>query len=418
MSDSYVSPAELSALSDGDTATGKQAVTSEPGVAQHHDGLPVRPVERTASRFPLLTREELRDLPPAEWLIAGILPEASLALLYGMWATLKSFLALDFMLSIASGRDWQQRQTKQGSVVYLVGEGVRGLPNRIDAWERRHGPVPSGSFHTVPLAANLLRGDEADRLERTLADVQDLRLIVFDTYARHMPGGDENGPRDSGTVIAAIDRLRQNHNATALVIHHSGKDESKGERGHTSLPGAADVRMRLTRKGMSLSLTCTKMKDDEEFQRVMLSAEKELDSLVLVSHDGAGPLTDSERAVLAAVPVLPTNISHSYAVLAEHAGTVKSSAGRAVKSLLERGLLQRDVRHGKTVISLPDEAQRPSVPARPTPSSGSLERVPSHPTTLQGGTTDRDRASNDAASTDLRETPGSNAANDGRWSPT
>lgn len=75
---------------------------------------------------------------------------------------------------------------------------------------------------------------------------QSLRLIVVDTLNRAMAGGNENSPEDMGAFIAACDALAKELNCLVLVIHHSGKDQSRGMRGHSSLLGAVDTEIAIT----------------------------------------------------------------------------------------------------------------------------------------------------------------------------
>ncbi|MGK3687187.1 AAA family ATPase, partial [Escherichia coli] len=41
-------------------------------------------------------------------------------------------------------------------------------------------------------------------------------------------GNDENDSRDMGAFIRGCDELKRRTGATVLVVHHSGKDETKG----------------------------------------------------------------------------------------------------------------------------------------------------------------------------------------------
>ena len=65
-------------------------------------------------------------------------------------------------------------------------------------------------------------------------------VLIIDTLALAMSGfGDENS---SATMGKVVDKLRQIRDlgTTVIVVHHSGKDLSKGLRGHNSLEAAAD----------------------------------------------------------------------------------------------------------------------------------------------------------------------------------
>jgi hypothetical protein len=56
----------------------------------------------------LLTRSALRELAPPEPLIADTLDRGTVAYLYGKHGSYKSFIGLDWALSVATGRPWQR----------------------------------------------------------------------------------------------------------------------------------------------------------------------------------------------------------------------------------------------------------------------------------------------------------------------
>ena len=97
-------------------------------------------------------------------------------------------------------------------------------------------------------------------------------LIVIDTLARSMPGGDENSPRDMGVLVAAADRIRKRLDCTVLFIHHPIKSGNKREieRGHGSLRGAADTMLILRCDKSGLLLRCEKQKDGPPFSPIRL----------------------------------------------------------------------------------------------------------------------------------------------------
>ena len=64
--------------------------------------------------FKLLSVNELMELQPPSWLIDGVMEEGVFAVLYGASGEGKSFVALDWALSIAMDRKWQGRRIKRG----------------------------------------------------------------------------------------------------------------------------------------------------------------------------------------------------------------------------------------------------------------------------------------------------------------
>jgi hypothetical protein len=65
-----------------------------------------------------------------------------------------------------------------------------------------------------------------------------------------MSGGgfNENSSEDMGAFITQTGKLQQIYDCALMVIHHSGKDVTKGLRGHSSLLGAVDTELEIQRQ--------------------------------------------------------------------------------------------------------------------------------------------------------------------------
>ena len=204
-----------------------------------------REAEQEAAGNPLRSRAlfwpELRKLPRPEYLVKGVLDAGTLAEIFGPTSCGKSFLGTDIGLHIAVGWDWNGHKVRQAGVLYVNAEGGAAIVNRLDAWQRHHGEsLDDIAFAVVLEPTSLLDKAGVDQVIADAGKVPDLRLIVIDTAARVMPGGDE-GSESMSLFVAACDRIRAETGATVLVIHHSGKDASKGSRGSTVLPFGADT---------------------------------------------------------------------------------------------------------------------------------------------------------------------------------
>ena len=70
-------------------------------------------------------------------------------------------------------------------------------------------------------------------------------------------------------VIACLDSVRLASGATILVVHHSPK-VGGGLRGHSSLHGACDSEIEVTRDEKHLLVKCAKQKDAEAFSDINL----------------------------------------------------------------------------------------------------------------------------------------------------
>ena len=230
------------------------------------------------------TLGELRATPPPSFMVADYLIENSFAVLYGAPATFKSFLAIDWALSIAHGIDWNGRPTAQGAVVYLAMEGQSGIAVRAEAWHRDRQLDDEGvPFYAVTTPIGMAMEDAPDVLqlrhaiEETLGGVSP-DLICVDTLARSFAGSgaDENSATDMGMFIRSCDLLKEWFDCTVLAVHHSGKDSDKGLRGSSSLLGAVDtsIAIKRTEGTQSVVVKVAKQKDVQEAEPIALEARE------------------------------------------------------------------------------------------------------------------------------------------------
>lgn len=196
------------------------------------------------------------------YLIDGILDLGIMAVTYGDSNVGKSYVKLDQCFHIAAGREWNGRKVKQGLVVYVAAEGGLGFLKRIEAF-KRHYKADNVPFSLVPCPIDL-QSEAADtaKLVKLIREEeayygQKCVLVVIDTLARVMAGGDENTAVDMSKFVGHADRLRAAVGATVDIIHHTGKDASKGARGSSALRAATDTEIEVGNG----TLTVTKQRD-------------------------------------------------------------------------------------------------------------------------------------------------------------
>lgn len=211
----------------------------------------------------LLTRSDLNKLPDPEPLIDNVLDLGTVALLYGKWGVGKSFIAIDWAASVATGRSWQGRSTKQRRGLYVAAEGAFGLKGRADAFEVGwRTSIPDDTLHILPRPVNLTRAVDVANLE-ALIDWNGYDFVVLDTLARCMVGADENSAKDCGEVVDVLHRLRQrtpDGRGVVLAVHHSGKD-GKTFRGSSAFEAGADTVYSVSAEDGVITLEREKRKD-------------------------------------------------------------------------------------------------------------------------------------------------------------
>lgn len=213
----------------------------------------------------LLDSAALDHIEPLEPVIADVLYKDTLARVYGASGTFKSFMTLDFAGCIGTGVPWAGQEVTQGSVIYLVAEGMRGIRKRVRAWEQHHDRKMTGvRFLPRPVQAMDLEWLVLVELCRRFKPA----LVVIDTQARVTVGIEENSNTEMGRVVQRMEQLRAASEACVLLVHHTGHDGDRG-RGATAVKGALQTELGVERKGKGLldttiTLKTGKQKDDEE----------------------------------------------------------------------------------------------------------------------------------------------------------
>lgn len=231
------------------------------------------------SRF--LTLDDLTHLPRPVWLIEGMFEANSLVMLAGPSYSFKSFLALDWILSMASGRRWLGKPTVPSKVLYVLGEGKANLLKRIQTWiwynqlddvEKKR---LNENFRVTFDVPQLAQKSSVDNLVSALADTGYApSVIVIDTFARSFVGLDENSNSDAGLWIEQADRLRQN-GLTVIFLHHTKKNTEFGVnyRGASAIIAGMDTSMMMIRDMATnrATLSMQKQKDHTEMKPLHFS---------------------------------------------------------------------------------------------------------------------------------------------------
>lgn len=200
-------------------------------------------------------------------LVQGLLPEKALAAMIGASNTGKSALALDLSVSVARGIPFRGLRVRQCAVLYVATEGAQGLQNRIAALRVARELAPDAALGLVTVSVDLC-SSPADS-SRIVAACTTLKLktghpvglVVIDTVARAMNGADENSGADMGRFLANAEDIKTQTGATVLLIHHAGKDTSKGARGHSSFRAALDTEITVDGAINPRTVAVTKQRD-------------------------------------------------------------------------------------------------------------------------------------------------------------
>lgn len=242
----------------------------------------------TINPFVLYSVDELRKAPTPDMHIEGVLPVGSDAMLFGQAYSGKSLVVVDQLLSMANGIPWMGHETRCQNVVYIVGEGQRGVSKRIDAWLLAHPGCTDDRLQVVTRMPDIRNHTEVVYLLESLANTDFLLpgpigVLAWDTWSRLTVGANEQDNTAMTECVTTLSHIRQAFGGTIvseasnLVVHHTGHQEIERPRGASAFLGAFDTMLRVER-GLIVN---TKQKDNDEFEDIDFEIVKYGDSVTI-----------------------------------------------------------------------------------------------------------------------------------------
>lgn len=221
---------------------------------------------------------EYLSIPPARYLVSRHIIENSLCTIYGPSGAGKSFFGLELAFDIAEGKTlFNIFPTRKSGVLYLVSESDGTFGPRMQAWAKHNDKDLStiSNFRLLPEAFNF---QDVDNTVKQIANIVNSEfavkpgVIFIDTLNRNIHG-DENSPKDMNAFVRTCELLRAIFKCAIIIIHHSGKEDGRGPRGHSSLFAACDSVIKVDGKPEDLQATiyCEKVKSGKPFASYVLN---------------------------------------------------------------------------------------------------------------------------------------------------
>lgn len=253
-------------------------------------------VGSTTSESPIILARSLVDVlsTPSNprWLLRDKLERGVIALMAGTRGSYKSFIALDWAMTVA---------TEQNLPVYVVSAEGADFDRRARAWLRTFADdrVPS----VLPLYV-LERRIDLNQHENIEAIRQDcLRLgvrpvmFVLDTFSKLSGGLDENSNTEVKAFIGRLDNgIKRAFDATVLLIAHTGHSDRGRARGASALEADTDAAYIVTRNDATKSVAISRQR---------FKASPELDPLWLEPSIVQLGYTDDDGAPVTSVVLRP-----------------------------------------------------------------------------------------------------------------
>jgi hypothetical protein len=221
--------------------------------------------------------EAAMEVDESTWVLRPYIPADSLALFYGDYGSMKTFVGLDWALRVSLGLPavgFNFTQEPQ-PVVYIMAEGKRGLSKRLKAWCQKNCPdepwasvLKRAKVDFIRRPMNLSNKTELEYLVRKIEERHcHPALIVVDTLSRNSDGEPERSSDTASKYLNGLDNyLRVRFGCSVLLVHHVGHAEKGRHRGPIVLAANTDVEIRVERRDkdeLDISLHVLRVKDHE-----------------------------------------------------------------------------------------------------------------------------------------------------------
>jgi hypothetical protein len=253
------------------------------------------PPDDGPNRFEGKSLDHFDTLPPVKWLWEGVIAEKSLFVVYGREKTGKTFLTLNLALNVATAqhpRQFCDLNVTWQTVLYIIAEGNEAeFGNRLRVWiEANSRPgkdrenlreLVRCNFRAVTVPVMINTPEQVAALLK--ANEKKWGLVVIDTYMRNT-SGNVNDPQDSAAFVRGCDTIRETTGGVVIVVHHQGKDETRGAFGSMHLTGACDGAAVVTRKGEERIFRTMLMRNGDDGQEDIVYKLRR--SLVHMTEEG------------------------------------------------------------------------------------------------------------------------------------
>ncbi len=252
---------------------------------------------------------ELDALDDPKMIVASMVPEDSLFVVYGRPKRGKTFWTLELSLCMATDAPFfGEKLGRTGRVIYVAAEGgAAAIRNRVRAWCKARKVDPKlleGRWLLVDTGVML--NDRKSVKEFLELNPGDFALAIFDTLARCM-NGDENSAKDMGAAIRGCDFIRDKIKGAVGLVHHEGWS-AKRVRGSSVLQGAPDAVIRVARDdGNVTTVLAEDMRECASGRRMDFTLDAKSGVLQMLTPDEMAARTDDDKAVSALADLQSAN---------------------------------------------------------------------------------------------------------------
>jgi hypothetical protein len=228
----------------------------------------IEPASRSDTNLKITFFDELTSATPKPWLIKNVIARGEMSSWIAQPGKGKSALLADIAIHLAAGKDWRGYRTKgrSGTAIFAL-ERADLIRRRLIAHRLRDN-LPALPIAVIGQVIDLMNKSCVDLILNAIRQTEqhfgcEVGLVVIDTYPKGIAagGGDESSAKDQNIVLANLRRVLDQAHIHIAGIGHTGKDESKGERGSNAR--LADVDLLVHLSGDAIKTAIVKKANDQ-----------------------------------------------------------------------------------------------------------------------------------------------------------
>lgn len=288
--------------------------------------------------------------PPIEWLIDSIWVDKSRGLIAGNPGVGKTWLALEMLISVATGQPCLGKYpVRQGAVLLLEEESsILNLSRRAHTMARGRGLKDTDLSHFFHITRQFIKIPQHERELIAYMKQREIKLVVFDSL-RRFHGVDENSSEKMQPVLDSFARINIETSASIVLIHHLSKLQDKSSkgvferlRGTSDLWAWRDCLIGMEGEEEAETATCSfQFRDAESTKQIQVNRviDDETGAVTLKALD----MTESPEFVqktVAATEFITTQYGSAFLTdVAKALDGRKSDNLKAIKLMVKRGIL-------------------------------------------------------------------------------
>ena len=239
---------------------------------------------QTTSTEPLLSRvkDARSQIKKIDWLVDGMIKQRSLVMFGGMPSGGKTYLAVELMLSVASGKPFLGEHTvQQGDAVFIACEGRDSVLRRVGAWNHlKNGGMDVDAAYISSREIVVTAPEQADISVEQYVRVMGTseihpKVIFIDTMNYSLGSAKENDANDMTQYFSRIaNGLINKYGCVVVLLHHTSKDGAD-IRGSSTIRGALDSLFLVSRDSAGIfTVKNDKHKDLDKIEPFYLEGRK------------------------------------------------------------------------------------------------------------------------------------------------